>query len=284
MSYEQVDRISLDDIKVEKHNVRKRDIDVGIEDLAASIKAVGLLQPITAYRDSEKGHYVILAGQRRLNAFHYLNERHPGDGFDRIKCIVIKEPQTSEEKLSLSLAENITQLQMHNTDLVKAVTDLYNTYHDYEMVQEKFGLTKYMVDKYVRLARLPDRLKSAIDGGEISPNPKSAENAALRAVDALQYTKGGSVDIGQVLELSKAYAQGEINSSALDAEAVKGGSAEEIKQRAKRKPSTKQTIELSSEVAEKLKKVAESAGESEKDRATSYVVSGVAKDYRELDG
>lgn len=284
MSYEQVSLISLEEIKVEKHNVRKHDIDVGKEDLAASIKAVGLLQPITAYLNSETKSYVILAGQRRLNAFHYLNKKYPGDGFDKIKCILIEEPKTPEAKLSLSLAENITQLQMHNTDLVKAVTDLYNMYHDYEVVQEKFGLTKYMVDKYVRLARLPDRLKTAINDGEISPNPKSAESAALRAVDVLQYTKGGDVDINQVLDLSKAYAQGEINSTALDAEAVKGGPVEEIKERAKKKPSTKQTIDLSSEVAEKLQSVAKEKGETEKDRATYYVVKGVTKDYRELDG
>lgn len=284
MSYEQISKISLDEIKVEKHNVRKHDIDVGLEDLAASIKAVGLLQPITAYRNSETGNYVILAGQRRLNAFHYLNKKYSGDGFDKIKCIVIEEPKTPEEKLSLSLAENITQLQMHNTDLVKAVTDLYNIYHDYELVQEKFGLTKYMIDKYVRLARLPDRLKTAIDGGEISHNPKSAENAALKAVDALQYTAGGDVDINDVLEIAKEYAKGEISSTALDTEAVKGGSIDAIKERAKKKLSRKQTIELSSEVAEKLQKIADSSGQTEKDRATYYVVNGVTKDYRELDG
>lgn len=283
MSQEQIQKISLDKIRVEKHNVRKRDIDVGIEDLAASIKAVGLLQPITAYMDSEKGLYVILAGQRRLNAFNYLNEKHPGDGFDSIMCIVIPEPTTDEEKLSLSLAENITQLQMHNTDLVKAVTDLYNTYHDYEMVQEKFGLTKYMVDKYVRLARLPDRLKKAIDDGEISPNPKSAENAALKAVDSLQYRKDGDVPIETVLELAKELTKGEVDTTKLLTEAGKGGTVSEMKSRAKNRATTRQTIDLSDEVAEKLKKVAESSGERPNDRATMYVVEGVNKDYRELE-
>ncbi len=277
-----IDSIPLDGIKVEKHNVRIHDIDVGIEDLAINIKAIGLLQPPTVYLDSEKQYYVLLAGQRRFNAYHYLNDKYPGQGFDKIRCIVIDEPETNEEKLSLSLAENITQLQMHNSDLVKAVTDLYNTYGDYDLVREKFGLSRYMVDKYVRLARLPERLKKAILEGEISPIDKKAQNAAIRAVDALGWIKGGDTPESEVLELAKEYAKGDIDPNALSDAARKGGSISDIRNAAKNKILTKQSIDLSSEMAEKLKKIAEANGESPKTRATSYVVKGVTQDYSEL--
>lgn len=283
MSYESVKPISLDEIKVQKFNVRKHDIDKGIEDLAASIKAIGLLQPITVYFDSKNERYVILAGQRRLNAHHYLNDKYPNKGFDKINCFVIPEPKTDEDKIALSLAENITQVQMQNSDLVKAVTDLYNTYRDYDMVQEKFGLTRYMVDKFVSLARLPERLKDAINEGEINPNNKIAENAAIRAVNALQWTKGGDVDVNDVLELAKEYARGDIDAQSLDDEARKGGSISEIKKAATNKPKEKLSINLSTDVAKKLKKVADAKGEKEATRATSYVVEGVTKDYSELE-
>lgn len=283
MSSEEIQFIPLDSIKVQKYNVRKKEIDKGIEDLAASIKAVGLLQPITVFLDSEKQIYVILAGQRRLNAHHYLNKEFSGEGWDKIKCIVIDEPKTNEKKMALSLAENITQIQMTNTDIVKAVTDLYNTYRDYEMVQEEFGLTKYMVDKFVRLARLPDRLKDAINEGEISPNTKSAENSALRAVDALKWTKGGEVEVEDVLELAKEYAKGEIDAESLTEEASKGGSVSEIKEAAKNKPKSKLTLTLSTDVATKLKKVADDSGENEKTKAVSYISAGVTKDYAGLE-
>ena len=283
MTSNEIQLIPLESIKVQKYNVRKKEIDKGIEDLAASIKAVGLLQPITVFFDSEKKIYVILAGQRRLNAHHYLNEKFSGQGWDKIKCIVIDEPETNEKKMALSLAENITQVQMTNTDLVKAVTDLYNTYHDYDMVQEKYGLTKYMVDKFVRLARLPERLKDAINEGEISSNTKSAENSALRAVDALKWTKGGDVEVDDVLELAKEYVKGEIDAESLTEEASKGGSVSEIKQAAKDKPKSKLTLTLSTDVATKLKKVADDSGENEKTRAVSYISAGVTKDYADLE-
>ena len=275
--------ILLDKIGVPQYNVRIHDMTTGIDDLAVSIKAVGLLQPITVYLDSENERYVVLAGQRRLNAFDYLNKKHPSEGFDKIACIIVNEPKTREEKLSLSLAENITQLPMHNSDLVKAVTDLYNNYSDYDLVREKFGLTKYMVDKYVRLARLPERLKTAINEGEISPNPKKAETASLRAADALQYVKGGSVDVNQVLELAREFAKPESDTGALKESAKKGGSTKEITERAHKKTPKKRTIHLTTEVAEKLQKVAEARGESENDRASQYVAEGVTRDYHELD-
>ena len=280
-----MDLIPINEIKVEKHNVRLHDIDVGIEDLAASIRAVGLLQPITAYFNSENKYYVILAGQRRFNAYNYLNEQYPDSGFDKIKCIVIDEPKTNEEKMSLSLAENITQLQMHNSDLVKAVTDLFNVYRDYDMVKEKFGLTKYMIDKYVRLARLPDRLKQAINEGAISPNDKKSENAAIRAVDALNWTKGGDVTEESVIELAVEYAKGDVDPIALDNAAKRTNNVPAILNEAKTSSPSDvkhQLVPLSTEIAEKLKKVAESYGESERERATKYVASGTTKDYAEL--
>jgi ParB family chromosome partitioning protein len=279
----EIQLLPLDSIKVQKYNVRKKEIDKGIDDLAASIKAVGLLQPITVFFDSEKKFYVILAGQRRLNAHHYLNDEYPGEGWDKIKCIVIDEPETNEKKMALSLAENITQAQMANSDIVKAVTDLYNTYRDYEMVKEEFGLTRYMVDKFVRLARLPERLKEAINEGEISNQTKVAENAALRAVDALKWTKGGDVSVDDVLEMAQEYAKGEIDAESLDSASNKGGTVKEIKESAKARPKTKLQLTLDTEMASKLKKVADNSGDTEQTKAVSYISAGVQRDYEDLE-
>ena len=275
--------ISLDKIKVQKHNVRIHDIDVGIDDLAANIKANGLLQPIAAYYDSGKEHYVILTGQRRLNAYHRLDESYPGEGYDKIECKIIGEPESDEKKMALSLAENITQLPMTNSDLIKAVTDLYNVYGSYDMVRQEFGITKKMVDKYVRLSRLPQVLKDAIKNGGISSNPKTAENVAIRAVNATNYVKNGSVPEQTVLELAIEMAKGEVDINDLVDEIPKGGTIDDIKGRAQGKPKTNIPIHLSTETAKKLKQVSDSSGEPAALRATQYVVDGVEKDYSQLE-
>lgn len=278
---ERFDYISLDKIKVQKNNVRTRDIDQGIEDLAENIRANGLIQPIAAY-ESSNGQYVILTGQRRLNAYNFLNKKYPKEGYDKIQCKVIDEPKSDEKKKALSLAENITQNPMTNLDLVKAVTDLYNIYGDYEMVQQEFGLTKYMVDKYVRLSRLPPAIKDAVQKGAIHSNPKTAEGMALRAVDALNYTPNGSRSEEDVLDLAKEMA-GNANSKDLEEAAKRGGSLGDIKDRAKKKRKEHLKIDLATETAAKLHKLADSNGESRELRATQYVVDGVDNDYGELE-
>ena len=280
---QEITLIPIDEVKIQKFNVRKKDIQTGIEDLAASIKAIGLLQPITVFLDSENKRYVILAGQRRFNAHTYLNEEFPGDGFDKIKAIIIPEPESDQEKMALSLAENVTQLPMQNLEIVKAVTELYNTYHDYAIVKEKYGLTEYMINKYVRLARLPQQVVDAINDGVIHSNPKTAENAALRAVDALNYTKGGEVDETFVVEMAKEYSKGEIEEELLTAEAKKGGGISEIKSRAAKKTTKKIEVNLSTDVHTKLSKVADDSGTNASAKATSYVLEGVNKDYNELE-
>ncbi len=279
-----IEAVSLDKIRVQKNNVRRHDIDVGKEELAANIKANGLLQPIAAYFDSEKNIYVILTGQRRFNAYHHLNENYPGQGFDKIDCIIINEPESDEKKLSLSLAENITQLPMTNMDTMRAVTDLYNVYGDYELVQQDFGITQKQVDAYVRLSRLPDEVKDAIKNGEISPKPKVALTMALKAVDSTNYTKNGPIAIATVIELAQEMSKGEADVvRALAGEARKGGSVMDMKKRAEKKPKQKINIDLDTPTAEKLKRVSEDAGESETFRASQYVVDGVDKDYKQLD-
>jgi ParB/RepB/Spo0J family partition protein len=182
-------------------------IENGIDDLKENIRSLGLVQPIVVYYNSSTDCYEVLSGYRRLNAYVALNEDNANEGYDAIPSIVVDEPETGDRKKAISLAVQINQLPMTNTDLTKAVTDLYNTYHDYDIVQKQFGLTKYMIKKFLRLSRLPERLVQAINEGEISPNIKAAENAAIDAVDLLNWQKDGDVQVEDVLKIAKKLAQ-----------------------------------------------------------------------------
>ena len=162
------------------------------------------------------------------------------------------KPKTDEEKLADSMARaRIRDSLSVRWDAINAVYDMWKKYKDYTIIQERFGLTKYMVDKLVRLAMLPDRLKEAINQGEIYSNSKTAENAALRAVDALNWRKGGDVSADDVLELAIEYTKGEIEPAILTAEARKGGSVKGIVGRAN-KTRKNFTITFSKEIDEKL--------------------------------
>ena len=290
---QQVEFIKLDDLKIAQFNARKLGIKDGIEELAANIKALGLLQPISVYQNKDDKKYVIIAGQRRYNAHVYLNEKYPGKEFgpdkqlpDVIKCLVMPEPENDEMKKAISVAENITHLHMANTDSVKAITDLWNTYHDYEEMERAYGLTRYMVDKYVALARLPQKIRDLINEGGIHSNQKTAENNAIRAVDSLGWVKGQedpSIQdvIDFAIELGKE--TDDYDAEDLEEEGRKGGDLEEIKGRAKKRIKKKFTLNLTEEIAKGLTKVSEHKGTKEKETLAGYVSNGVAKDLKEIE-
>ena len=278
MAY-RVEELPLEKIKVQRHNVRLHAIDVGIDDLASSIKAHGLLEPIVAYKSGEV--YYILTGQRRLHAYVKLNDECPGEGYDHIPCFVREEPTGDNQKKALSLAENITQLPMTESDLVKAVTDLYNVYGNYEIVQEKFGLTRYMVNKYVKQSRLPPELKSAVESGAIHHKPKVALNMAIKAVDAYNYTTGSDTPLDTVINLAKALAVGTVDSGDAKKGARAGMTIQEMEEMKYDKTLIK--ISISSDINEKLNKVAQQKESQKAVIASQYVIEGVERDYAQVE-
>ena len=156
-------------------------------------------------------------------------------------------------------------------------------YKTINLVKASIGISAYMIEKYVGLSRLPEKLKTAIKNGSISPNDRTAENSAIRAVNALKWVKGGDVDVDKVLDLAVEYAKGDIPHEVLTNAAKKGGSIKNIKDNAMRQKSTDIPIHLSTEVAEKLNAVAENTGVKVEEKATAYVVQGTRKDYAELE-
>lgn len=95
-------------IDVSEANTRKdlRDgqRDSTIEDLARSIERQGLLSPITVF-PKPGGRYALVAGQRRLLAFQYLDR-------ETIPAIV-HEAMTDEAATAVSLVENIHRADMN---------------------------------------------------------------------------------------------------------------------------------------------------------------------------
>lgn len=198
-------KIPIARLKIPKHNARVSNAEKGLDDLKTSIKSVGLVEPVVVY-ENPKGQHWVLVGQRRLLAYHQLDEEFPGMGFDEIECVVRNFPEGSDLG-ALSLAENAMHVPMTRDDLAYAVTKLYDKCGSYREAAAKFGLSRYMIDKYVGLSRLPDGIKRAIREGEIHHRQASAERLALAAADALRLGQEEGVDEGKVLELARALAK-----------------------------------------------------------------------------
>lgn len=159
MDSQMIREIPLGDIQIGEVNVRKHSRDKGIEELAASIQAVGLLQPVVLRGTFGKPRYDLIVGQRRYLA-------HQSLGRPSIRAI-FEDPQMSDtDALIRSLTENAQRVELNHADAAEAVTRLYNEFgRDDRKVAQVSGLSLQMVRKYLDVKeRASERMLELLRG------------------------------------------------------------------------------------------------------------------------
>ena len=161
--------IPLSKLKPSPANVRKTGGDEGLEELAASIEAHGLLQmPIVApERDdagNETGRYLVIAGERRRKALRLLVRQKKLPRGTTVPCVVRGDGLDSE----LSLAENTVRLAMHPADQFEAFARLHEEGQGIEEIAARFGVSPAVVKQRLKLAAVSPKLMALYREGELS--------------------------------------------------------------------------------------------------------------------
>ncbi len=136
-------------------------IRAGVDELAESIRAHGIIQPlIVCTSSSEPENYILIAGKRRLEAARQA-------GLETVPVIV---RQASERQmLELAINENIHHADSNPLEIAETYQHLVQ---DFGMLEEEIafsvGKTRYMVANSLRLLELPEDAKQAIIGKRIN--------------------------------------------------------------------------------------------------------------------
>ncbi|MEA3286426.1 MAG: ParB/RepB/Spo0J family partition protein [Candidatus Marinimicrobia bacterium] len=129
------------------------------EDLKASIKAKGLIQPITV-REVE-GEYELIAGERRLRACQEL-------GLETIP-IHILEVESDVDMVELALIENLQRDNLNPLEEAEAYQILAEKYKlAHEEIATNIGKSRAAITNTMRLLKLPTEVKGAIKNMVIS--------------------------------------------------------------------------------------------------------------------
>ena len=130
-----------------------------LAELAESIRARGLLQPIVV-RALAGGRYELVAGERRVRAARIA-------GLDSVPAVV--RHAEDWERLDLALAENMARVDLSAVDEARAcamlVEDLGLTK---EEVGRRVGRSRVAISNLVRLLELPEEALELIERGELS--------------------------------------------------------------------------------------------------------------------
>lgn len=174
-SGEELLELDLDLIEPNSEQPRTRFTEENLEELAQSIRANGIVQPIVVRRKGTK--YQIVAGERRWRAAQRA-------GLQKIAAVV---KEVSDEKLlELALVENIQRQELNPIEEAKAYKNLINTVGlTQEMVAERVGKNRTVVTTSLRLLRLPDEIQRLIEEGKIS----AGHGRALLMIDDTETQK-----------------------------------------------------------------------------------------------
>jgi ParB family transcriptional regulator, chromosome partitioning protein len=168
--------LALDKIVPNEYQPRKVFNDDKLQELAASIKEQGVLQPIIVHRSGSG--YQLIAGERRWRASRLA-------GLTTIPAL-IKEA-TKRELLEMALIENIQREDLNPLEAAEAYKRLQD---EFKLTQEdlakRVGKERSTVTNFLRLLSLPKEVKQDLAAGALTMGHAKALLSLDRARDQFQ--------------------------------------------------------------------------------------------------
>lgn len=151
--------VPINSIIPNPHQPRKVFAEEEIRELAASIRADGLLQPIVVCRRGEQN--ILIAGERRWRAVQSL-------GWTEVPAIV-KEVADDRELLVLALVENVQREDLNPIERALGYRELQQKFHlTQEEIAAKMGKSRAGIANGLRLLNLPEEIQVLVQSGKLS--------------------------------------------------------------------------------------------------------------------
>ena len=153
-----INEIALDQIEPNPNQPRREFDPQALQELATSIREIGIIQPITL-RQVAENRFQIIAGERRWRASQLA-------GLKTIPAYIrtIKD----ESVMEMALVENIQREDLNPIEIALAYEHLLETPGmTQEKVSERVGKSRVAITNYLRLLKLPAQVQMALQKKEI---------------------------------------------------------------------------------------------------------------------
>lgn len=152
-------------------------------DLTASVRENGVLQPLIVTQGTDGGQYILIAGERRLQAARLA-------GLATVPVLI--RQATDQQRLELAIVENVQRADLSALEEAEAYRQLAEDFDlSHEAIATRVGKSRVAVTNTLRLLKLPDPVKNALIENRISEGHARAllalptgesQSAALRTV------------------------------------------------------------------------------------------------------
>lgn len=153
-----ISEIPISSIKANPNQPRREIDETALEELAESIRQIGIIQPITL-RQMDDSSYQIIAGERRWRASKLA-------GLQSIPAYI--RTASDEKMMQMALVENIQREDLNAIEIALAYNNLMEHYAlTQEQLSEKVGKKRTTVANYLRLLKLPADVQIALRNKDI---------------------------------------------------------------------------------------------------------------------
>lgn len=149
---ERIQQLSVTKVTPNPDQPRKHFDEQALEELAASIKQYGIVQPLVVTESGEG--YVIIAGERRWRAAQIAGLKH-------VPAIVRSSQEL--EQLEIALVENVQRVDLSPLEQALSIERLHDQFSlSYGDIAKRLSKATTTVNNIVRLLQLPDDAKQAL--------------------------------------------------------------------------------------------------------------------------
>ena len=153
-----ISEIAINKIKANPNQPRREFDPEALQELADSIKEIGIIQPITL-RQMEDGTYQIIAGERRFRASQLA-------GLTALPAYI--RTADDENVMEMALIENIQREDLNAMEIALAYQHLLDEYDlTQERLSERVGKKRTTIANYLRLLKLPAQIQMALKNHEL---------------------------------------------------------------------------------------------------------------------
>ncbi|EYF00877.1 ParB/RepB/Spo0J family partition protein [Chondromyces apiculatus] len=176
---------AIEKIVPQKGQPRQYFDETELEELTASIREHGLIEPLVVRRGSPgSDRFEIIAGERRWRAAQRAGLHD---------VVVVVKDVSPKEAFELALIENVQRSDLNPIEVAEALDRLLRE-HGYtqEVLAERVGKDRSTITNVLRLLKLPTRIRSKVISRELSegharallgaPDEKSMDDIAERAI------------------------------------------------------------------------------------------------------
>lgn len=199
-----INEVDIDLIHANPQQPRHEFDEQALEDLAASIRSIGIIQPITL-RQEEDGTYMIIAGERRFRAAQKA-------GLVAVPAYIRKV--SDDAVMEMALIENIQREDLNAIEVALAYQQLQTRNNiTQEELAQRVGKSRATVANFMRLLRLPAEIQLALKEKKLS---MGHARAILPVEDPEQQVKlfhlieAQDLSVRQVEQLVREFLEGRI--------------------------------------------------------------------------